>query len=548
MNADEYYTDIAKENFYLGIISQVFRGNSYVQVENLSLLRDRKIHNEILIPGTINYFVVIEDTQGLFIGEVFQSKVQDTDVVNQAINKGQIDHVFPEIGIDIIGYMSAEHYFKLPGFRTVGINDKVYIANTKIVRAYQNSLETLNKVKSNDQKIQKPIKNLASFANFPGMMFSVKPNTLFDRHLLVIGSTNSGKSTSALSIMDKLINNKIKLLIIDPTGEYHDSFPEINGEQHLVLGENAFLPVGDVTMSQWELLFQTNDNTQGAVLSDAIRSLRFNYKENNKNEVYYKSGKKVTEVERDLSSISNDDTTFNLLKLPEQIVEESVELNTQKYHTDEYIFRNFRANANAWLEQKIQHQFQYSSLTKFFTEGSENSKLLRKIDCFCDQDDTSLYIDASKIGLSDGIGTMIIDLLSNYIINKSTKKLKPFVLFIDEVHRYTQFQNELTGSFSGLINIAREGRKKGIFLFLTTQSPCDVPKILLSQIGTLLIHRLTSIEDLQLIRNHLDEHSQKQIINLNQGEALLTSINLLKDVQLDFAKSDRTHYNQTPLL
>ena len=143
---------------------------------------------------------------------------------------------------------------------------------------------------------------------------------------------------------------------------------------------------------------------------------------------------------------------------------------------------------------------------------------------------------------------MIIDLLSNYIINKPAKSLKPFVLFVDEVHRYTQFQNELTSSFSGLINIAREGRKKGIFLFLTTQSPCDVPKILLSQIGTLLIHRLTSIEDLQLIRNHLDEHSQKQIINLNQGEALLTSINLLKNVQLNFAKSDRTHYNQTPLL
>ena len=93
MNADEYYLDIDKENFYLGIISQVFRGNSYVQVENLSLLRDRKIHNEVLIPNTINYFVVIEDTQGLFIGEVFQSKVQDTDIVNQA-KKSKIYNFF----------------------------------------------------------------------------------------------------------------------------------------------------------------------------------------------------------------------------------------------------------------------------------------------------------------------------------------------------------------------------------------------------------------------------------------------------------------------
>lgn len=548
MNADGYYPNIDKENFYLGIISQVFRGNSYVQVENLSLLRDRKIHSEVLIPNTINYLVVIEDAQGLFIGEVFQAKVQDNDVVNQAINRGQVERVFPEIGIDIIGYMNTQHSFQLPGFKTVGINDKVYIASTKIVEAYQDSLEISGHVNPNDDSLQRPLQNLASFSSSSNALFSVQPNTLFDRHLLVVGSTNSGKSTSSLTIMDKLLNNKIKLLIIDPTGEFHDSFPE-NSVNHLTLGENAFLPVGDVTMAQWELLFQTNDNTQGAVLSDAIKSLRFQYKNDQMNDVYEKAGKKVQEVESDLATVSKDDKKFNLIKLPEQIIAESVELNTQRGHTDEYVFRTFRANANTWLAQKIQHQFQYSSLTNFFVENPlEKSALLSEIDCFCTHPGTSLYIDASKIGLSDGIGTMIIDLLSNYVINKSTEELLPFVLFVDEVHRYTQFPNEVTGSVSGLINIAREGRKKGVFLFLTTQSPLDVPKILFSQIGTLLIHRLTSIEDLQMIRNHLDERSQKQIINLNQGEALLTSINLLKDVQLNFIKSERIHHNGTPLL
>lgn len=122
------------------------------------------------------------------------------------------------------------------------------IANSKIVKAYQDSLEILSSVESNDKKIQEPLQNLATFANFPGMTLSVKPNTLFDRHLLVIGPTNSDESNLALSIMDKLINNKIKLLIIDPTGECHDSFPEGNVE-HLTLGGNALLGVDDVTMS-----------------------------------------------------------------------------------------------------------------------------------------------------------------------------------------------------------------------------------------------------------------------------------------------------------
>ena len=42
----------------------------------------------------------------------------------------------------------------------------------------------------------------------------------------MVGATNSGKSTSALSILDKIIIANKKTLIIDPTGEYVDSFSD----------------------------------------------------------------------------------------------------------------------------------------------------------------------------------------------------------------------------------------------------------------------------------------------------------------------------------
>lgn len=174
--------------------------------------------------------------------------------------------------------------------------------------------------------------------------------------------------------------------------------------------------------------------------------------------------------------------------------------------------------------------------------------MIDQIDWFSKSTSGSLYINASQIGVSDGVGAMIIDLITNQLINKPETVLYPFVLFVDEIHRYTQFINVDASVDSGLINVAREGRKKGMFLFLTTQSPLDVPKILYGQIGTLLIHRLTSNDDLQNIKNHLDERSQKQIIGLNQGEALLTSINLLRKIQLKFRPSSRIHHNKTPLL
>ncbi|WP_285142226.1 ATP-binding protein, partial [Lactococcus petauri] len=155
-------------------------------------------------------------------------------------------------------------------------------------------------------------------------------------------------------------------------------------------------------------------------------------------------------------------------------------------------------------------------------------------------------IDASKIATSDGIGSMVIDLICNYIIDKKKDEIKnPFVMYIDEVHRYIKQKEEYQ---TGLTIIAREGRKKGVFLFLTTQNPKDVPAVLLGQVGTMIIHRLTHAEELKAIQNQVKLNTVSQIQNLNQGEAILTSINLIQDIHVRFVKSSRVHKNDTPIL
>lgn len=95
---------------------------------------------------------------------------------------------------------------------------------------------------------------------------------------MAIGTTNSGKSTSSLSILDKLIKNDKKLLIIDPTGEYFNSFNENDNITKLNLGIDTILDTGRLSFSQWATLFETNDSTQPAVLADAIKSLRYQKK------------------------------------------------------------------------------------------------------------------------------------------------------------------------------------------------------------------------------------------------------------------------------
>ena len=545
MKIDDFYSNISKSEFYLGIISQVFRSGSYLQVENLSLLQYRKIYDERLLPNTINYYVVIDDIQGLFFGEIYQSRVQNTSMVREAIREEKYDSVFPELAINIIGIMKNER-FELPGFKTVGVNDKVYVANKELIRRYMKSLPVHQYFKhAKMEHSQLTISGFANFSKFNNVGFEVQPNVIFDRHLMVVGTTNSGKSTSSLAILDKMIDSKKKMLIIDPTGEYRDAFQDENVKR-LKLGENVHLSVGKVANQQWEMLFQINGNTQGAVLAEAIESLRYQKSHQNSG-VYKKDGRVVQDVQRELMELQDTDTDFDLKQLARQINEDSVEIYKQG-NIEKYRLQVFRENTNEWLVKKVKHELNNTTFLNFFTNQGCGSDLLQQIDEFLLNSDESLYIDASNIGTTDGVGTMIIDLICNYIINRDKDDIRPFVLFVDEVHRYTRFVDSENESLSGLTSIAREGRKKGVFLFLTTQSPNAVPKILLGQIGTLIIHRLTGKDELEAIHNYLDEDAIKQVRGLNKGEAVLTSINLLQDVYLKFIKSKRIHHNETPVL
>ena len=82
MIIDNFYEDIDKSSFYLGMISQVYRGNAVIQVENLSWLSSRKIKNEFLKPNTINYYVVVDSIEGILFGEVYQSKISNSNSVH----------------------------------------------------------------------------------------------------------------------------------------------------------------------------------------------------------------------------------------------------------------------------------------------------------------------------------------------------------------------------------------------------------------------------------------------------------------------------------
>lgn len=394
---------------------------------------------------------------------------------------------------------------------------------------------------------------------------------------MILGAINSGKSTSALSILEQLHKQEIKFFLIDPTGEYTSAFEDSDNVESLILGKNTKMSTGIITDEQWLMLLDPNTETQEQQLLTAIRELKVAkecIKESNDPKKVIENGlvKKETKLVKDVEDILRKDVPNNVDISVSQIVDQLkcdavVETggNTSKYKYD-----NFKANTLKWLIDQVNYRLNKLGLNNFLgideiSSDSENyetktnkktNDLLEELSALEESKISSLYVNTSKIGITNDSRKMIIDLLCNKLLSKRREKrfenlkceFKPIILFIDEVHRYALEKDNEGNYSSGLINIAREGRKYGIFLFLTSQSPKDVPSIILNQIGTLLVHNLTGKDDLKIISNYFDEKTLNSLSLLGQREAILSGINLVKNVQLKIKPSILKHNNEIPYI
>ncbi|MBC6164639.1 ATP-binding protein [Listeria booriae] len=540
MLIDDFYNKHDRGNFYLGLVSRVQRDYCTVQVENLSLLSARLLGEDNLAPNTIDYLVLIDSEEGLFVGTVFQAHVKSSDAVHKTMDFGKSEAVYPELLIELNGLIPRNsNSLELSGYSSVGITNKVYIGNEKLIKMFVESQE-INK--SDDESTL----SFASLSRYKNASINLKTGTIFNRHLMAIGTTGSGKSTSSLTVLDKLVEQQKKFLMIDATGEYKSAFCD-NEVERLILGVDTQITPGTLSIPQWIGLFEASPGIQAPSLMKAITSLRYQYAQG-KTGVYTKIGKQTDVIQQQLATLTEMNREFDLNYLAAQLVEESIK-EGDKYGkpTGIYIENTFNLNANQYLIDRINFKLTMPSFKDFFCSVLKYS-LINKLEEFLGNS-KRLMIDASLIDTSDATGGIIIDLVAQTLLNNGNKESQAFVFFVDEVHRYTKsLATDGENYYNGLIAMAREGRKKGQYLFLTTQSPHDVSKMLLGQMGTLLIHRLTQPEELQVIRNYLDDKSLHQIKKLGRGEAILTSVNLLQNLQLKMKRTKREHYNSSPSL
>lgn len=164
--------------------------------------------------------------------------------------------------------------------------------------------------------------------------------------------------------------------------------------------------------------------------------------------------------------------------------------------------------------------------TEFSTLGEYLEDLLGK----------SQVVNIDISGIDDSSGEVVTKVLAKLLLDHaklgSKKADRPINLIIEEAHRY--IKNEVSYGAVGydiFERIAKEGRKYGLLLGISSQRPSELSKTVVSQCSNFIIHRVQNPEDLQYLSRmvpYVDRTTIERLTYLQTGTALVfgTAINL----------------------
>lgn len=102
------------------------------------------------------------------------------------------------------------------------------------------------------------------------------------------------------------------------------------------------------------------------------------------------------------------------------------------------------------------------------------------------------------------ISRLIFEALQRY--RKTTKDILPTILVMEEAHTFIRKISENENSYTSQLctnifeRIAREGRKYGLGLIVSSQRPAELSPTVLSQCNSFILHRIVNDRDQEMVR------------------------------------------------
>jgi uncharacterized protein len=313
-------------------------------------------------------------------------------------------------------------------------------------------------------------------------------DAMLGKHFALLGSTGTGKSTSAALILHKIceLAPQGHIVMIDPHGEYSAAF-KTNGALFDV--SNLALPYWLMNFEEHCEVFITSTGNEGQKDADILAKCLL-------------AARAKSRTAEGISKLTVDSPIPYLLSDLTALIQ--AEMGKLDKAGDNAPYMRLKTKIDE-IKSDPRYGFMFSGMMVADTMASFLSRIFRLPG---DGKPISI-IDVS--GVPSDITSVVVAVLArmvfDYAIWSRNEPKRPIALICEEAHRYIPSDRVTTGVAVRKIleRIAKEGRKYGVSLGLITQRPSDLAEGVLSQCGTIIAMRLNNERDQAYVKAAMPE-------------------------------------------
>jgi uncharacterized protein len=336
----------------------------------------------------------------------------------------------------------------------------------------------------------------------------VDPNKFFSKHIALFGSTGSGKSCTAASILQKVTSlENTHVVLLDLHGEYAPAFADTGN----------LINITDIELPYWlmnfdELVETLIDETEASatnqmmVMKEAILDS--------------KRGKNLG-----LKDYLTVDTPvfFDFLDVSARMRSLDTERTLSGKEGPFYgQFTRFLVRLESKLTDK---RYEFLFKPKHYKSSDTFAGLLTRLFAL-DSNKRVTIIDLSRVPFD--VINVLVSLLGRIIYDfnvwNESRQDFPILVVFEEAHAYLSMSGRSHAARKTVERIAKEGRKYGVSCMIISQRPAEISETITAQCNNFIAMRLLNPNDQAYVRKLLPDalsNLMDVLPTLQQGEAYI---------------------------
>ena len=316
-----------------------------------------------------------------------------------------------------------------------------------------------------------------------------------------------------------------KFVIIDSNGEYNKAFSRLNEinpqvSHSLMIADDTNdkkfeIPVWALSADDWAILLHASEKTQIPVLKRAIDIAK----------IFYSNGENNNELKNHILA----STLLGIIN--------SSDTSPSKADKLKAIISHFGTN-EIGMDTDIQGMTLRKGIEISYGSMSNEEKVIKYLTAYLKAD----IIPETVMGMivpyslddasAEVVTKVLAKLLLDYLKRRANKADMPINFLIEEAHRFVRNETSYGAvGYNIFERIAKEGRKYGMLLGISSQRPSELSKTVVSQCSNFIIHRVQNPDDLQYISKmvpYINQNMIDRLTYLQTGHALVfgSAINL----------------------